>query len=310
LARAYTGRRVFIRFEGHYHGWLDNVLGGLVHDDPVADPNPYEDEGDPLGTNGRDPAAFEQCFRLPWNDAEVLEKVLERYGEEVALIHMEPVNVNGGCLLPRPGYLEKVRELSRRFGVLLSFDEVITGFRIALGGAQEVYGVTPDLATYGKALAAGVPISAVAGKAKIMDQLLEGKVVGAGTFNGYPLGITAALTTVKILEKDEGEIYRRVDEVQKQLMDGLHEIGTRRGMPHLIQGCRGVFLFHFTDLEKAWSVRDLAKADHQLQHKFRVNLAEEGVLIMWGGRWYISAAVTEADVDRTLDAADRALGRL
>lgn len=310
LARAYTGRRIFIRFEGHYNGWLDNVLGGVVHEDPVTNPHPYEGEGDPLGTAGRDPAAFEQCFRLPWNDAEVLEKVLERYPEQVALIHMEPINVNGGCILPRPGYLERVRELSSRFGVVLSFDEVITGFRVALGGAQEVYGVKPDLATYGKALAAGVPIAAVAGKAAIMDQLLEGKVVGAGTFNGYPLGIRAALTTVSILEKEDGAIYRRVDEIQKRLMEGLHEIGTRRGIHHLIQGCRGVFLFHFTDLEKAWSVRDLTKANHQLQHRFRVNLAQEGVLIMWGGRWYVSAALTDQDIERTLEAADRALARL
>ena len=310
LARAYTGRRIFIRFEGHYHGWLDNVLGGLVHEDPVANPHPYEGEGDPLGTAGRDPAAFEQCFRLPWNDVEVLEGVLERYGDQVALIHMEAINVNGGCILPRPGFLEKVRELSSRFGVVLSFDEVITGFRVALGGAQEVYGVTPDLATYGKALAAGMPISAVAGKAAIMDQLLEGKVVGAGTFNGYPLGITAALTTIGILEQDEGAMYRRVDAVQQRLVEGLTEIGTRRGIDHLIQGCRGVFLFHFTDLDAAWSVRDLAGADHQLQHKFRVNLAEEGVLIMWGGRWFVSAALTDADVDRTLEAADRAMAKL
>ena len=145
---------------------------------------------------------------------------------------------------------------------------------------------------------------------RIMDLVLEGMVVGAGTFNGYPLGITAALTTINILERDEGAIYNRVDGIQKRLMEGLHEIGTRRGIQHLIQGCRGAFLFHFIDLEAAWSVRDLAQADHQLQHKFRVNLAEEGVLIMWGGRWYVSGAVTDADVDRTLEAADRALARL
>ena len=105
-------------------------------------------------------------------------------------------------------------------------------------------------------------------------------------------------------------MYHRVDEIQKRLMDGLHEIGTRRSIQHLIQGCRGVFVFHFTDIEKAWSVRDLAKADHQLQHKFRVNLAQEGVLIMWGGRWYISSALTDTDLDRTLDVADRVLARL
>jgi len=310
LARAYTRRRYFIRFEGHYHGWLDNVLGGLIHSDPVKDPFPYESETDPLGTEGRDPSAFEQCFRLPWNDVEALERVLESWGDQVALIHMEAILCNGGCCPPRPGYLEKVRELCNTYGIVLSFDEVITGFRVGLGGAQGELGVTPDMATYGKALAAGLPISAVAGRAEIMDLLLERRVVGAGTFNGYPLGVAAALATIRILERDNGAYYRQIDRIQTRLMDGLKEIGMRRNIPMLIQGPRGVFAVNFIELEVAYSIRNLREADATKLDKFRTLLAEEGVLIMWGGRWYISEGLTEADVDQTLEFADKAISRL
>ncbi len=310
LARAYTKRRYFIRFEGHYHGWLDNVLGGLVHDDPVKNPFPYESESDPLNTEGRDPAAFEQCFRLPWNDVEILEEVLARWGEEVALIHMEPILCNAGCCPPRPGYLKRVRELCDQYGIVLSFDEVITGFRVALGGAQEALGVTPDLATYGKALAAGVPVSAVAGRADILNLLLERRVIGAGTFNGYPIGVVAALKSIEILERDGGAYLNLVDRVQSRLMDGLREISRRCSQPTLIQGPRGVFFFQFIDKEVAYSVRDLKEADVRKQDRFRNLLAEAGVLMMWGGRWYVTGALSEADIDWTLERVDRAMGQL
>jgi glutamate-1-semialdehyde 2,1-aminomutase len=310
LARAYTGRRYFIRFEGHYHGWLDNVLGGSVHNDPVANPFPYESDDDPLGTEGRDPSGFEQCFRLPWNDLETLEKVLERWGEEVAMIHMEAILCNGGCCPPRPGYLERVRELCNQYGIVFSFDEVITGFRIGLNGAQGKFNVTPDIATYGKALASGIPISVVAGRADIMDLLLERRVIGAGTFNGYPLGVAAALATIKILEQNDGEYYRHVDLIQERLISGLKQIGSRRNIPVFIQGPRGVFYLNFMECDVAYSVRDLQKADPQKLDRFRTLLAEAGVLVMWGGRWYISGALSEADVDRTLECADWAMARL
>ena len=184
LARAYTKRRYFIRFEGHYHGWLDNVLGGMVNDHATGKPFAVESNEDPVRTEGRDSAAFEQSFKLPWNEIEVLERVLEKYGEEVAMIHMEPILCNfGGCPL-RPGYLEKVRELCTKYGIVLSFDEIITGFRVALNCAQGILGVTPDLATFGKALAGGISMSAVAGKKEILNLLFEQKVIGAGTFSG------------------------------------------------------------------------------------------------------------------------------
>jgi len=310
LARAYTKRRYFIRFEGHYHGWLDNVLGGVVSDDPLSHPFAVESDLDPLGTEGRDPAAFEQSFKLPWNDIEILERVLEKRGEEVAMVLMEPILCNSGCCPPRPGYLEKVRELCTRYGVVLCFDEVITGFRVALNCAQGLFGVTPDITTFGKAIAGGVPMGAVAGKKEIMDLLLARRVIGAGTFNGYPFGTAASLATLRILERDNGAYYRKIDELQKSLMDALKEISRRHGIPTLIQGPKGVFFFQFIDREVAYSVRDLRGADVEKQDKFRTLLAEEGVLIMWGGRWYVCSAVTEADLDRVLECVDRAISRL
>ncbi len=185
LARGYTGRRVFIRFEGAYHGWLDNVLGGMTSEDPgryprlkpwhlslyqlrwtpygrtfihpraspwnsalrvIRNPHPIESGDDPMGTGGRDPVAFDQSFRLPWNKPDVIDKVLEKYWREVAMILVEPVQA-AGCFEPKPGFLDHLRDLCDHYGILLCFDEVVTGFRLALGGAQEAYGVTPDLAT-------------------------------------------------------------------------------------------------------------------------------------------------------------------
>jgi glutamate-1-semialdehyde 2,1-aminomutase len=308
LARAYTGRDYILRFEGHYNGCMDNVMGGMVSNDPINNPWPQESESDPFGTRGRDPAAWKHTFRVPWNDAELLGQVMAKWGEKIAIMMMEPVNCTGGCLFPKPGYLERCRELCDEYNVVLLFDEVITGWRLGLNSGQGEVGVTPDLATFGKAMAAGVPISAVAGKADVLDELNRG-VIGAGTFNGYPLGVAAALATIKILERDNGAIYHRVDEIQNRLTDGLTEICARRGIPVLLLNPRGMFSLYFTEIKEAWTVHDLAQADRDLQDRLRVLLAEEGVLNMWGGRWYVCAAHTETDVNQTLEAFDRALSQ-
>lgn len=309
LCRGYTGRRYFIRFEGGFHGWLDNALGGLVHDDPVENPFPYEGDADPLGTDGRDPAAFEQCLVIPYNDIDIFEKVLDRWGDQVAVVLVETIQA-GAAISPKPGYLERVQELCRQYGIVLCFDEIVTGFRVALGGAQEVFGITPDLALYGKALAAGFPLAAVAGRSDILDLLRDSKVVGAGTFNGYPLGIAAALASMKILERDNGAIYRHLDRMQTRLMEGLREILKRHGIKALVQGVRGLFKVHFIDKDVVWSERDLKEADMDMARQFRINLADEGILILFGGRWLVSGAHTEEDIDRTLECADRAVSRL
>ena len=309
LARSYTGRRYFIRFEGSYHGWMDNVLGGLIHANPIENPFPYESKEDPMGTEGRDSSAFEQGFRLPYNDIEVLEGVLERWGDQVAMVLVEPIQA-ASCISPRPGYLERVKELCQKYGIVLCFDEVVTGFRVALGGAQEILGVSPDLAIYGKALAAGVPVAAIAGRSELMDLFLSGRVVGAGTFNGYPLGVSAALATLKILERDGGAIYGRVDKAQAKIMEGLRGIFRRRDVPVLVQGVRGLFVIHFINKDVVYSVRELKDADTSKPKELRIQLAKEGVLIMWGGRWYVTGAHTDNDVAITLERAERVIERM
>ena len=310
LARAFTKRLYFIRFEGHYHGWLDNVLGGMVDDHPTGKPFAVDGAADYLRTEGRSAATFEESFKIPWNDIEALERVLEKYGEEVALIHMEAIPCNSGAFPPRPGYLERVRELCTKYGIVLSFDEIITGFRVGLSGAQGLLGVTPDIATFGKAMAGGVPISAVAGKKEVLDQIIEQRVLGAGTFNGYPLSLAASLATIKLLERDNGAIYKHIDKVQEQLKAGLKELGKKYGIPILFLGPRGCLFTHFIDKEIAYSVRDLKEVDAEKFKRFRALLYEEGITILQRGRWYISGALTEADVDKTLACADRAMSKL
>ena len=320
LARAYTGRRTFVRFEGHYHGWMDNVLGGIGDHElfqairegkPVTrKPFPCRSEEDVLETEGRDPAAFEQCFMIPWNDFDVLEKVLEKYGEEIAMIHCEPISVNHGCMPPLPGFLERVRELCTKYGIVLSFDEIITGFRVGLGGVQEELGITPDLTTFGKALAAGLPCAAVVGKDEIMELHKNRRVLGPGTYMGYPLALTAALATIRILERDDGAVYREFDRLQKRLTDGLKSIAKGRGIPFMVQGCRGAFNTYFVDKEVAYRDEDLVDVDWGRVQKFWEEMAKEGVLGMLGARWYLSVGLTDGDIDWTLEAAERVMGRL
>jgi glutamate-1-semialdehyde 2,1-aminomutase len=311
LARAYTKRRYFIRFENHYHGWIDNVLGGVVNPKASGKPFGMESEEDYCNTEGKDPEALEQSFILPWNDIEALEECLKKYGEEVAMIHCEPIVFNHFALLPRPGYLERMRELCTQYGIVLSFDEVITGFRVGLKGAQGRLGITPDIATFGKAIGGGAPCSMVAGKSEIMELLRGRKVLGPGTFMGYPFGLEAALTTIKILERDDGVVYREMDRIQERLTDGLKEIFKRRGIPVLIQGVTGGFFTLFgVEKEIAYTDEDVAGLDMDMVMNFWKNMQDEGVIFIVGCRWYLSVAHNDADVDRTLEAADRTMASL
>jgi len=305
LARAHTGRNLFIRFDGHYHGWIDNIYGGGVDPAPDGPPHARYREDDLFTSKGLDPASAQQSFKLRWNDTEVLERVLERYGDQIALIIMEAINANGGCCHPRPGYLERVRELCDEYGIVLCFDEIITGFRGGMGGAQGLLGVTPDLTTLGKAVAGGTPFAAVCGSAEIMDLCRDRKVISAGTFNGYPLGVIASLATLRYLEADDGAFFRRVSAVQAPLVAGLREIAARHGQPMLIQDCPGVVMFYPADIDRAWSIDEwYSIADHALGDRIRRAMAEDGVLTMFRGRWYVSGALTSADVHRTLEVVD------
>jgi glutamate-1-semialdehyde 2,1-aminomutase len=311
LARAHTGRNLFIRFDGHYHGWLDNVFGGSVDPDPQGPPYALYREGDLFLSSGRDTASERQSYKLPWNDIDALERTLAQYGDQVALVLMEGINANGGSCWPRPGYLERVRELCDQYGIVFCIDEVITGFRVDIGGAQRLLGVTPDLTTFGKGVAGGIPISMVAGSAEIMDLCADRRVIGAGTFNGYPLGVGAALATLTYLEQDDFGFYRRVAERQARFVAGLRELTSRRPEPWLIQDCPGVIMCYPAPVERAWNMGDWYPiADHALGERFREHLFDAGVLILFRGRWFFSGAVSDTDIDRTLEIVDECLARL
>ena len=188
LARAYTGKYKIVKFEGQYHGWSDEEKVSI-------DASCVEELGDRenprkiLHTKGQRLSSAEDLIVLPWNDLPALERTLAARGGEIAAVLMEPCMCDSGPILPKPGYLEGVREVTRKYGVLLIFDEVITGFRLALGGAQAYYGVTPDLSTFAKAIASGYPFGAVVGRREVMAC----GVPASGTFNGNPIGVAAAL---------------------------------------------------------------------------------------------------------------------
>ena len=311
LARAFTGRRLFVRFEGHYHGWLDNVLGGRVNDESTDSPYALENPADPMHTEGRAEFAMRESFKIPWNDADALEALLQRHGQDIALVLMEAAMTNGGCCIPRPGYLERVRELCTQYGVVFCMDEVITGFRMGLGGAQAHYGVTPDLASFGKAIAGGMPLAAVAGRADIFELLRTNAVVGAGTFNAAPMSMTAGLTTMRMLERGNGMVYRHIDEMQSHFMTEFRRLGHKHGHELLVQGVRGVFCAHFSALPVAYSARDLAAhADRDQARRLRLALIDEGVYAGRGDRYFVSAGLTTTDLEDGLARIDRALARI
>ena len=312
LARAYTGRPRFIRFNDQYHGWCDNTMGGRY--DNEAEGRPFAIQGmldDYRYSEGKVAAANEESFMLPYNEIGILEDTLKQYGEEVAMIHCEPYVVNHGCQMPRPGYLERVRELCDEYGIVMSFDEIITGFRVAIGGAQERFGVTPDIATFGKALGGGMPLSAVAGKSEIMGLMRENRVLSPGTFNAFPLSICAALASLKILERDNCAVYKEVGRKTQRMMDGLREIAKRRDLPIRFQGEPGVFMMLFgVDPDEVYYSDEETTLDRTMGIVFWSKMTERGIVIMPDGRWFVSAAITEEDIDRALEASDEALGEM
>jgi glutamate-1-semialdehyde 2,1-aminomutase len=310
LARACTGRPLFVRFESNYHGWMDNVYGGLVNPDAAAPPHAVEAEADPMATLGRSPSAMSESYKIAWNDADRLDEILRRHGRHIALVLMEPILCNGGCLPPRPGFLERVRSLCDQHGVILCFDEVITGFRIGLGGAQKELGVTPDVTTFAKGLTGGMPLSAVVGKRFVMDLLRENRVTAAGTYNASPPSMAATLASLTMLEESAGDYHRAVDRNQERLRAALRASAARHGHPLLIQGPRGLLYTEFIDRDIAYTAADLAGADVDKSRRLRLLLIDEGVVIGRGNRWFVSGVLTERDLDDAVGRIDRAFARL
>lgn len=307
IARGYTGKPYVLRFESHYHGWMDSVYGGQAPRDPDQIPHPLPAAND---TAGLAPNIQAQSLMVKWNDATALESVLEQYSDNIAVVVMEPIMLNFACCPPRPGYLETARELCDRYGVLLCFDEVFTGFRVGLGGAQGEFGVTPDLAVFAKAMAGGMPLSAVAGKKDVMQVLRDDRVLAGGTFNSFPIAIAAALVNIDMLAREEGAFYRRIDESQSRLTDGIRTIARQHGQNVFLQGPRGVFHLNFLDADVAYVPEDVADADWEKLARFSELLTDERVIMGGGSRYIVTDALTVQDIDDTLERIDRAMNRL
>ncbi|MGH6718891.1 MAG: aspartate aminotransferase family protein [Alphaproteobacteria bacterium] len=306
LARAFTGRRKIIKFEGHYHGWLDNILISVRP--PLNEAGPAEAPVPVPMSRGIPPAVLDDVIVLPWNDADALAAALEHHGRDVAGVIMEPVLCNCGVIPPRPGYLERARETTRRAGALLIFDEVITGFRFGLAGAQGMFGVTPDLAAFAKAVAAGFPLAFIAGRADVMELLApEGHTVHSGTYNACLPAVVAASATLDVLAADGGAVYARMRALGERLAAGLRAAARRHGVPLLVQGIGPVFATLVTDQTEVTDFRAVARADAGRLAKFVAALARHGVRTTARGIWFVSAAHDDAMIDATLVAADAAL---
>lgn len=302
LARTATGRRYVVKFQGCYHGWHDSVAMNVI--------SPAERIGqkDPLSA-GILPEVVEATLVVPFNDAGAVERVLDEHAGDVAAIILEPIPHNIGAVLPQPGFLQRLRELATRHGVVLIFDEVITGFRHSLGGYQEVAGVKPDLTTLGKAMANGWPVSALGGRADLMElfSTTPGRpAFFAGTFNGHPAMAAAALATIEKLETEP--VHEHVFRLGEKARDGLQKVYDGLDVPVVVSGFGSVFVTYFLQgpVER---YEDLLANDVEMFTGYRRELMRYGVfeLPLNLKRSHISYAHTEEHIDRLLEATEKSV---
>ncbi len=246
LARTFTGRRKLIMFEGHYHGWSEAVFNR--YHAPLAD-LPSEGFGPAIpGTTGMTDGIFDVIV-CQWNDLDALERCLEKHGDEVAAVIMEPVMGNAGLNLPRDGYLQGVREMTLDDDILLIFDEVITGMRVAAGGAQDHYLVTPDITVITKAVGGGYPVGAFGASKEIMDKIARGPLFHGGVFSGNAVVMAAAEAVLDAVLADKEGIYTHLNDLNDQLADGVRDIMTRLKVPHHVHHIGSLFALMITHQE-------------------------------------------------------------
>lgn len=308
LARAFTGREKILKFEGHYHGWSDQAY--ISARPPLNEAGPASAPVPVAGSPGMPSSVLGDVAVCTWNDLDLLEQALERHRGEIAGVIMEPVMVNGGAVPPAPGYLEGVRALCDKHGALFICDEVITGFRVGLRGAQGKFSVTADLSIYAKAVAAGFPLAMVAGRRDIMDTLLDKGVMHGGTYNGNVQSMAAALAALDVLEADGGAVYRDLEARGTELMQGLASLARMHRLPILVQGMPAIFQTFFTAGPAPRNYRDSAACDRDAVLAFHAALQEEGVRIQQTGKWFLSTAHDGPVIAETLAAADRAMAKL
>ena len=306
LARSFTNKNKFLKFEGHYHGWMDSVLYNshpdISNEENIFNPVP-ESGGISHGTSN-------EVVIAPWNDIEALENILKDNHNEISSIITEPILWNTNVILPEDGYLEKLRLLCDKYNILLIFDEVGTGFRVALGGAQEIYGIEPDLSTYAKSMAAGFPIAMLAGKPEIMDSLSNGKVVHGGSFNTNVMSVSASHATLNYLLSNKN-FYKNLNSSGETLIKGLEEVAYKNGIDILIQGLGSVFYLSFTSAKSIKNYREhTLNIDFDKYKEFAKLMLLNGVRLSQNGRWHMSSAHSEEDIEKTIYAANLSFAEL
>ncbi|MBD9517846.1 glutamate-1-semialdehyde 2,1-aminomutase [Pseudomonas sp. PDM22] len=303
LARGYTGRDSIIKFEGCYHGHSDSLLvkagsGALTFGVPNSP-----------GV----PAAFaKHTLTLPYNDIAAVEKTLAEVGKDVACIIVEPVAGNMNCVPPAPGFLEGLRRLCDQHGVVLIFDEVMTGFRVALGGAQAHYGITPDLSTFGKIIGGGMPVGAFGGKRQIMEQISPlGPVYQAGTLSGNPLAMAAGLTTLRLISRPG--FHDELTTYTTRMLQGLQERADAAGIPFVTtQAGAAMFGLYFTGADAIVTFDDVMTSDAERFKRFFHLMLDSGIYLAPSAfeAGFTSIAHGETELKLTLDAAERAFAAL
>ena len=271
IARNATGRSKYLKFDGHFHGLTEPWL--LKHADPLDPDSPI------VPSSGGVPASeADDVVMTAWNDAEAFERAIARHGDDLAAVICEPVQYNAGCIPPEPGFLELLRERTSERGIVLIFDEVLSGFRTHIGGIQAHYGVTPDLTTHAKALANGLPLASVSGRMDLMLQLAPtGPVVHSGTYSGHLLSVLAALATLDELRKPG--MFEGINATAEAFYRDLQGVFDRAGLPALVQGLGARFGIYFgrTEPVRTWS--DALGHDHELNRRFTAGCIERGVYI-------------------------------
>lgn len=302
LARGYTRRDKIVKFEGCYHGHGDSFLikagsGALTLGVPTSPGVPA--------------ALAEHTLTLSYNDIDEVRDTFAQLGEEIACIIVEPVAGNMNCIPPAPGFLEGLREVCDQYGSVLIFDEVMTGFRVALGGAQQYYGVSPDLTTLGKVIGGGMPVGAFGGKREIMEQLAPlGPVYQAGTLSGNPIAMTAGLTTLELISQPG--FYDALSAKTTALLAGLSQAAAAAGIPFTSNQVGAMFGVFFTEQAQVSCFADVGRGDLERFNRFFHAMLEAGVYLAPSAyeAGFVSAAHSDADIEATIAAASKAMQTL
>ncbi len=299
VARGFTGRDDVVKFEGCYHGHADYLLTKA---------------GSGVATFGLPdspgvPADFaKHTLTLPYNDLDAAKALFEAKGGEIAAVILEPICGNMGCIPPRPGFLEGLRELTRAHGALLIFDEVMTGFRVHAAGAQVLYGITPDLSCFGKVIGGGMPMGAYGGRGDIMDRVApSGPIYQAGTLSGNPCAVAAGLATLEQLGAPG--LYQKLEGISKRIEDGLKAGLADAGLTGRVQRVGSMLTLFFNDGRPVHDFADAQAADHGKFKRFFHGMLERGIYLPPSGyeAWFVSLAHSDEDVERTIEAARASL---